>query len=93
MDCNTNKPGVDCLFMSSTGCAYNGGSCHPIVEQCQGCSHVITYPAGQYCRTYSDPSVKWIDARCNFATHNRIESREERKKLNPLKASKRSRGK
>ncbi|MBI2876635.1 MAG: hypothetical protein HYY20_07115 [Candidatus Tectomicrobia bacterium] len=93
MQCTTNKPGIDCLFMTNQGCGYNGGSCHSIVEQCEGCNNVITYVTGQYCRTYSDPPVKWIDTRCNFATHNRIEAREERKKLNPLKASKRSRGK
>lgn len=90
MKCTTLKIGTECVFMIKEGCSFNGGRCHPIVEQCQGCSYVLSFATGQYCKSYSDPRIKWLNTRCNFATHYRVETKEEqRKKLNPLKASKR----
>lgn len=91
MVCQTVKPGVECAFMGKNGCTYNGGQCHPIVEQCQGCGRVVQFPSGLYCNSYSEPRLKWAHGVCNFATHvKRVQTNNQEKKLNPLKASKRS---
>ena len=46
MDCTTVKPGVECAFMTKNGCSFNGGTCHPIVEQCQGCDRASECVSG-----------------------------------------------
>ncbi len=91
MICQTIRKGMECFFMSKKGCKYNGGSCRPIVEQCNGCQRIIEVPAGKYCSVFPDPSSKWRLGPCNMATHisNGNESKNN-KKINPLKASKRS---
>jgi hypothetical protein len=91
MNCTTIKNGVHCTFMSSSGCGFTGGSCLSVVESCKGCDRISAYATGEYCNSYPNPSVKWEFGRCNFATHLKIE-KQEAKKLNPLKASKRSAG-
>jgi hypothetical protein len=83
------KEGEECLFMTKAGCTYNGGSCHPIVEQCEGCERVVTYHDQRFCRSYPNPSVKWKTGKCNFATHMKA-SGQNQQKINPLKASKRN---
>jgi len=35
--CTTIKEGMECPFMTTSGCSYNGGICHEIVEECNGC--------------------------------------------------------
>lgn len=88
MVCTTIKNGKECPFMTAKGCSYNGGVCHEIVEQCKGCNKSIETSTGWYCSSYPDPSLKWKNGNCNFATH--IASVAEAKaKVNPLKASKR----
>jgi len=89
MNCSTVKEGTFCAFMSATGCSFNGGHCHPVVEQCQGCAQIQEYSGSQYCKTYGNPAAKWAHGRCNFATHMKDEAKTE-KKINPLKASKRA---
>jgi len=32
MVCTTIKQGENCFFMTKSGCSYNGGICHEIVE-------------------------------------------------------------
>jgi hypothetical protein len=32
MQCQTLKPGVECLFMKKTGCGYNGARCYTVVH-------------------------------------------------------------
>ncbi|MFP3869443.1 MAG: PxxKW family cysteine-rich protein [Syntrophobacteria bacterium] len=92
MLCQTIKQGTECLFMTEKGCSYNGGTCYPIVESCHGCNRTVTTPHGIYCRSCPDPAAKWRNGTCNLATH--IDSKTEQAvKLNPLKASKRSRKK
>jgi hypothetical protein len=91
MNCATVKEGSFCGFMTSTGCGYNGGQCHTVVEECQGCGKVESFSAGEYCTSYANPAVKWEFGRCNFATHMKAEKSDSRK-VNPLKASKRSMG-
>jgi hypothetical protein len=78
--------------MSAQGCSFNGGSCHTVVEQCEGCAQIKEYGSGQYCLTYGNPAAKWNLGRCNFATHLK-DAKKDDKKINPLKASKRSQGK
>ena len=91
MVCTTLRPGFECIFMTKKGCTFNGGSCHPIVDQCDGCQRIVEYPTGKYCMSFLDPSTKWKNGSCNMATHIQIDAKKETNKLNPLKASKRSR--
>ncbi len=90
MVCQSVKVGAECIFMKKNGCSYNGGRCYPIVESCKGCDRVVTFEAGPYCKTYSEPALKWAKGSCNFATHIKKEVKEDNFKLNPLKASKRN---
>lgn len=92
MNCVTMKEGTYCSFMTAAGCGYNGGRCHVVVDSCKGCERVVNYPTGEFCSSFPNPMIKWEFGKCNFATHIRVERKEE-KKLNPLKASKRSAGK
>lgn len=91
MHCVTVKAGSDCAFMSKSGCGYNGGSCHQVVEQCDGCQRVMDLPIGRFCSSFPNPSMKWKTNHCNFATHAKLENQSQQQaKINPLKASKRS---
>ncbi|MEN6439178.1 MAG: PxxKW family cysteine-rich protein [Syntrophobacter sp.] len=89
MVCATLKAGSKRAFMTNTGCGYNGGTRHPIVEQCGGCQHGAEYPSGKFCNSYPNPSIKWKSSNCNFATHAGLETKNEQK-TNPPKASKRN---
>jgi len=89
MVCATMKAGVECAFMTKTGCGYNGGTCLQIVEQCEGCQRAVEFVAGKFCSSYPNPSVKWKTSACNFATHTKMEQQGQQK-VNPLKASKRN---
>lgn len=92
MICATVRTGTECVFMKEKGCSFNGGQCYPIVETCVGCAHVMELPTGKFCDTYGNPASKWVSGRCNFSTHvsNGNGEKEVAKKVNPLKASKRS---
>lgn len=91
MRCNTIKDGVECIFMKKNGCSYNGGRCHPIVEQCGECQRIMDFPTGKYCISFPEPSLKWAKgAICPLATHVKREYQVSGRKLNPLKASKRA---
>ena len=90
MDCTTVKPGVECAFMTKNGCSFNGGTCHPIVEQCEGCNRASECVSGWYCTACPDPSLKWKNGKCNLATHVKTSATENGAKINPLKASKRN---
>ena len=90
MICDTVRKGSECPFMTAQGCSYNGGICHEIVEQCDGCNRTSEYEAGWYCNAFPQPSMKWKNGACNFATHVAAESNSKKAKLNPLKASKRA---
>jgi len=89
MVCTTVKEGIECLFMSNKGCRFNGGSCHAIVEKCEGCQKVLELPTGNYCQVFPDPAIKWRVGNCNMATHVKASNGNKNGKLNPLKASKR----
>ena len=91
MDCTTVKTGTACTFMSPKGCSFNGGSCYPIIEQCQGCDRVKDFSSGPFCLSYPDPSLKWKLGNCNLATNLKAKApAQNAAKINPLKASKRS---
>ena len=90
MNCVTVKEGVECVFMTKQGCGFNGGSCHQIVEECQGCDRAKEFPNGTYCISVPDPSVKWRRGNCNLATHVKAAAVAKGPKINPLKASKRA---
>ncbi|WP_028320414.1 PxxKW family cysteine-rich protein [Desulfatiglans anilini] len=89
MLCTTVKEGVECAFMEKKGCQFNGGSCHPIVEQCEGCQRIKEFPTGKYCAVFPDPAAKWRFSKCNMATHVKEAPKKADAKINPLKASKR----
>jgi len=89
MLCTSVKEGSDCFFMTKKGCEFNGGTCHTIIEQCEGCQKANAFPAGNYCLAFPDPAAKWRTGNCNMATHMKAASKKGTGKLNPLKASKR----
>ena len=90
MVCETIKPGIECLFMSPKGCTFNGGACHPVVEECIGCGRVREFKTGEYCIAVPNPSVKWATGPCNLATHIKRENGRAKQRINPLKASKKN---
>jgi len=90
MVCQTIKVGTNCIFMKRNGCSYKGGKCYPIIDSCKGCDRVVAFEAGVYCKSYSAPSIKWVNGPCSLATHVKKEIKQDRFKLNPLKASKRN---
>lgn len=92
MRCETVKPGLECTFMTKKGCSFNGGRCHQIVENCEGCERILTFEDNRYCASFPDPAVKWRRGACNLATHVKVQkpAATETAKINPLKASKRS---
>jgi hypothetical protein len=90
MHCQTVRIGKDCTFWKQSGCTFNGGSCKPVVEQCQGCARIVEYPTGKYCAVAPDPVQKWKLGHCNMATHMKLVAETKAQRLNPIKASKRS---
>ena len=89
MVCTSTREGVECFFMTKKGCEFNGGTCHTVVEQCDGCQKVNDFATGKYCLSFPDPSIKWRTGICNMATHAKAEGKKANGKINPLKASKR----
>ena len=89
MLCTTVRKDSECVFMKKDGCSFNGGSCSPIVEKCEGCSRTIEFNSEKYCSSFPEPTAKWKLGICNLASHVKIEVQTSSQKLNPLKASKR----
>lgn len=89
MICTTVRNGDDCVFMKKQGCTYNGGACLPIIDQCNGCQRTGEYETGVYCTAAPDPSLKWENGNCNYATHVKTVETTKKQKINPIKASKR----
>ena len=89
MICTTLREGMECPFMTTSGCSYNGGICHEITEQCNGCNRSSEFSSGWFCTACPDPELKWKAGKCNMATHVVSESNGTKAKINPLKASKR----
>ena len=93
MQCQTQKPGVECLFMKKAGCSYNGGKCHHHRRELRRMHQDARVPAGKYCSSFPYPAQKWQNASCSMATHVKKAQKAEEQKINPLKASKRAAGK
>lgn len=89
MLCTTVKKDVECVFMTKKGCTFNGGCCHPVVEDCHGCDRAAEFSSGWYCTACPEPAAKWRNGLCNLASHIAKEAQAAQNKLNPLKASKR----
>lgn len=89
MICTTTRKGHDCVFMKASGCSYAGGTCLAAIEACMGCNRIAEQESGIYCSIFPEPAVKWKLGNCNMATHIKAEIVDNKKKLNPLKASKR----
>ncbi len=90
MQCQTVLPGTECTFWKKSGCIAEGGSCQVIVEECQGCNHIVKGSIGDVCAVYPNPAAKWASGLCNFATHKKIDLKTEDIRVNPLKAAKRA---
>ena len=90
MICTTVRTGMECRFMSANGCSYNGGICHEIVEQCDGCKRASKHSNSWYCSACPDPIVKWKNGDCNLASHVSTSNKDSNGKLKPLKASNRN---
>ena len=90
MLCTTNRNGEECVFMSAKGCTFTGGSCQEAVEPCEGCARIVENESGIFCAVAPSPAAKWRFNHCNMATHVKLEEAStEKKKINPIKASKR----
>jgi hypothetical protein len=71
------------------GVSVNGFVLSPVVDKCEGCDRVRAFEEEKFCSSYPAPERKWIDGRCNFATHMKTDAKAAAK-VNPLKASKRA---
>lgn len=71
------------------GVELKGMTMKPAIDKCEGCDRLRSFEEQKFCGTYPDPARKWVDGRCNFATHIKTES-TAKAKVNPLKASKRA---
>jgi hypothetical protein len=75
--------------MTASGCSYNGGICHEIIEKCDGCNRKTEFSAKWYCYACPEPARKWKTGNCNLASHVSSKVVDKKVKINPLKASKR----
>ncbi len=69
MVCETMKAGTDCAFMTKTGCGYSGGSCRPIVEQCEGCQRTVEFSSGKVLQQLSK-SCHQMESQCLQFCHS-----------------------
>ncbi|MGD8251908.1 MAG: PxxKW family cysteine-rich protein [Desulfobacterales bacterium] len=90
MNCTTVRKGQECPFMTAVGCSYNDGICRQAVEQCDGCGRKVEFSSAWYCSACPEPSARWKTGSCNMATHVSASGADTKTKINPLKASKRS---
>lgn len=90
MVCTTVRPGFDCFFMTKRGCTAPGGACSPTVERCNGCARAYLVDGKTFCSEFPVPSAKWAIGTCNLATHVQKDQQTERRRVNPLKASKKA---
>ena len=81
MQCVTIKEGTECAFMTRRGCDFNGGACHAVVEQCNGCERAKQFPEGIFCTVFPDPAVKWRRGVCNMATHMKEQAKTDASKV------------
>lgn len=60
-----------------------------IVEECDGCNKVWSNGIESFCKSYTDPAK--VHRRGCFLKSNKEIEQTKKKKINPLKASKRAR--
>lgn len=78
-----------CLLANSFGnCLYENG-CSDVVEECNGCSRILE---NNKCKAFSNPAARWKNGECPLATHLTEKIEETKKKVNPIKKSKRKSG-
>lgn len=83
----TEKGNIKCPMASKNGKCMYEGKCRPVVDQCKGCTRITE---DGFCFAYIFPEIIWKhNKKCPLATHlvERIE--EKKKKINPIKKSKR----
>ena len=88
MNCETVRKGNECFLMKASGCSFAGGSCKPIIDKCEGCAKITVVDEKSYCLCYPDPGNRWFSGVCTMATHIKRDVEQIKKKINPLKASK-----
>ena len=88
LTCEVTKP--LCSFETKGLCIREEGHCEPCISECQGCGRTIDHLGTPYCESYPIPRAQWRRGTCALCTHASLEA-EQVVKLNPLKASKRSR--
>ncbi|NPA25049.1 MAG: hypothetical protein GXO34_04395 [Deltaproteobacteria bacterium] len=88
MICQTVRKGSECFLMKADGCSFIGGSCKPIIDKCEGCAKITEVDDAKYCICYPDPESRWFNGTCTMATHIKRDVEQIKKKINPLKASK-----
>jgi len=91
-ECQTVKKGHVCVHMNKTrGCvATPEGRCFTSTYQCAGCEYETRQDNNRlYCDVYARPRMNWNRGVCPMATHVIIEKEKTKKRINPLKASKR----
>jgi len=79
---------IDCSELGSkNGKAFQ---CHPIVDECSGCSNIVVVKEEYVCKVYPEPEMRWMIGSCPLATHVDRKVADDAQKVNPLKASKRA---
>lgn len=59
-------------------------------EKCEGCNKLVEIESGIFeCKTYPNPAAIWRRGGCALGSHI-VKVKEEKRKVNPLKASKRA---
>ena len=71
------------LYKLNGNCAYPGGSCLDVVEQCEGCPNVIN----NRCKIYPNPPAKWKPKSGCPRRRRKLSSLDRKRifKRNPLK--------
>lgn len=91
-NCDENRPGFACVWAIKDGSCSALGGCSEIVDACKGCGRIVFYKEKPYCEATIWPEHKWDRGKtCLLATHvKRVVEANDKKKTNPIKASKRS---
>lgn len=101
LTCEKERSPRRCIFWKKDkkhpdgSCTFNEGSCKKILEACLQCEFVDKTSAGSgldcYCLVYMDPLALWKRGKCPMFVDPEAEiaKKEEGKRMNPLKASRR----
>jgi len=81
---------LHCSFEKTGLCTREQGHCESCAPMCLGCNRVLDGLGTHYCASYPMPRVMWRRGVCPLSSHTHVSS-ESVMKINPLKASRRSR--